>query len=824
MKITQLYLKNYRRLALSKIKEITITVQELIQLIIGSNGSGKSSLLAELLPLPAVPSKYDKGGIKKLWLEHNGSSYILTSEIGSKTAKHSFEKDGILLNDQGTGAIQKELVEREFGLTPDIHGILTGAIRITDLAPIKRREWFSKLSTTDMSYPLKVFKILQSAHRDTVGASKHTEQRLSSETDKLISMKVDDNFQEEVRRLKTEVAQLARHTNDYDITSNQLMTQINQEMQALDQLINDYANKPIKRTNHPSFTSYDELVNYKQKTIEQQIKTDTELKSTINQLNDTNQLVEALMIDRAIDKNGLENKLMVLEEQYGLRALLPEYVRFADELAVIDLDLKAVISPLQHWVSQTDDNLQPEWGKTEQQAKLDRVAALTEHQAKLDAFIKRCHDRIDHFDLSPNTECPKCQHKFKPDFIGLDINTVTAKLEKANLVLKANKQELEVLETNLAKWRRWDEAHQYFCSIMERFPRLQPLWDHISIREVVGRQPSIILDELVQWVDMVTKELSYQQLAKEIADTKALITRLANTKEGQSAEHFCEKANALNQQIELLTADLRVLKTQCADLEEFIRQIDELNRRATQVDQYVTRIVTLYGRWMSVSRNDLIEQQLDRTSRQLVELQDRLNNYNVLSALVNDLTATHEELHTKLAAYKLLCDTLSPVTGLIAEQMSGFVNGIINQMNGILAQLWDYDIEIQSCGIESGGLDYRFPIRINGESSPASDISEGSTGIKDVINFTFQLIVMAYLELTDYPLFMDELGGSFDEVHRDRLIMYIKTLVETNQVSQIFMVNHYSSVLTTFNNVDILVLNDNNVTVPERYNEHVLMG
>ena len=68
------------------------------------------------------------------------------------------------------------------------------------------------------------------------------------------------------------------------------------------------------------------------------------------------------------------------------------------------------------------------------------------------------------------------------------------------------------------------------------------------------------------------------------------------------------------------------------------------------------------------------------------------------------------------------------------------------------------------------------------------------------------------------------LGGSFDEIHRDRLIMYIKTLVETNQVSQIFMVNHYSSVLTTFNNVDVLVLNDNNVTVPERYNEHVIMG
>ena len=106
-----------------------------------------------------------------------------------------------------------------------------------------------------------------------------------------------------------------------------------------------------------------------------------------------------------------------------------------------------------------------------------------------------------------------------------------------------------------------------------------------------------------------------------------LIERLSKSKDGHSADHFCAKANALNEQIESLTSNLRKLKIRCFELEEFIRQVDELNRRSKQVDQYVTRIAKLYCDWVTVSRNDVIEQQLDRTSRRLVELQDQLNNY-----------------------------------------------------------------------------------------------------------------------------------------------------------------------------------------------------
>jgi DNA repair exonuclease SbcCD ATPase subunit len=57
MKILKLILRGYTRLQLKQITEFVYTPTDSIQIIIGTNGSGKSSILEELSPLPA-DSKY----------------------------------------------------------------------------------------------------------------------------------------------------------------------------------------------------------------------------------------------------------------------------------------------------------------------------------------------------------------------------------------------------------------------------------------------------------------------------------------------------------------------------------------------------------------------------------------------------------------------------------------------------------------------------------------------------------------------------------------------------------------------------------------------
>jgi ABC-type cobalamin/Fe3+-siderophores transport system ATPase subunit len=64
MKIVSIELKGYKFLALSNINFIQLRPENKLQLILGTNGSGKSSLLKECSPLPANPSEFTKDGYK----------------------------------------------------------------------------------------------------------------------------------------------------------------------------------------------------------------------------------------------------------------------------------------------------------------------------------------------------------------------------------------------------------------------------------------------------------------------------------------------------------------------------------------------------------------------------------------------------------------------------------------------------------------------------------------------------------------------------------------------------------------------------------------
>ena len=79
MRIIELVLFNYKRFSLNNIKEFTYRPQMKAQLILGTNGSGKSSLLSELSPLPSRSKDFFDDGYKLIKIEHRGNLYILKS-------------------------------------------------------------------------------------------------------------------------------------------------------------------------------------------------------------------------------------------------------------------------------------------------------------------------------------------------------------------------------------------------------------------------------------------------------------------------------------------------------------------------------------------------------------------------------------------------------------------------------------------------------------------------------------------------------------------------------------------------------------------------
>ena len=73
MKITYLKLHGFKRFGLTGIRDIEIQPNNPILVVTGVNGAGKTSLLREMSPLPAVRTNYDKDGYKEIRISHEGN-------------------------------------------------------------------------------------------------------------------------------------------------------------------------------------------------------------------------------------------------------------------------------------------------------------------------------------------------------------------------------------------------------------------------------------------------------------------------------------------------------------------------------------------------------------------------------------------------------------------------------------------------------------------------------------------------------------------------------------------------------------------------------
>ena len=178
MKILKLTLKGCYRLELSGIRKITITPDTNVLMILGTNGSGKSSLMDLLSPLPADKNDFDKDGYKEIELLHNDVKYTLRSDF--KEGKHSFYNHLTQeeLNIGGTITQQTQLVKDYFNYTDKIHRLLTGKDKFTDMSPLKRKEWFTLLCDTDYTYAISVYNKVKEKKRDIEGALKKLKQYL----------------------------------------------------------------------------------------------------------------------------------------------------------------------------------------------------------------------------------------------------------------------------------------------------------------------------------------------------------------------------------------------------------------------------------------------------------------------------------------------------------------------------------------------------------------------------------------------------------------------------------------------------------------------
>ena len=819
MKIERLELFGYKRLMLGNIRHLTYTPTAPYQLILGTNGSGKSSVLMELSPLPAHSSNYTKEGYKDVTIRHKGSEYHLISMFKSGS-KHNFIKDGVELNPGGTGAVQKELVKQEFGVTQELHAVLTGEVRFTDMPPELRRRWVTQLSSCDYSYALGVFNRMKTATRDHLGALKHLKQRLTQETNSLKALSGLEGLEQKAITLREELnALLSARTPGLPA-----YPQISQRVDVMLDRIDKLSRSAMELIQvQPAGANYDNVdsVNADVHRRESEIaSTKTLLDRFTSEYSDLESIVTSVAGTGEITPESIETRILEIESEIDvLRPELKVFLKLEDAES-LRRDTEKILPQVIELFGHIPDNEDRRFSRERVYDAEAMIAAANDVITKATAKVAQIEARIQMINSSKDTTRPECKYVWREGFSPKELKQLEDWSDDHNRVAERAREEVRRLELYMEEANHYSGLYNQFRGFVQGFPRMQPLWDYILENECLTNKPQSHVGMFFTW----QREVELSQRIEELDRKHTHLVELAAKQRQLGGTHFTHRLEKLTEEIEATTGSLHRLRNEAKDVRQYRDRVLRVSDTVNTLDASVRELHQFYATAVASLRNQHIDAVAGTHQNELGLIQRQLTEKQALEGIVNDLTISHDDVELNHQAMYLLTQALSPTEGLIAEQLSGFIGCLTAQLNSILASVWTYDLEILPCGLDSGELDYKFPLQADGGDNEIPDISKGSTAQREIINFAFQLTVMLYLNLTENPLYLDELGSGFDEQHRVNVMNFVKQLMDVNQHSQVFMISHYASNHGALTNAEVLVLDSANIAVPGEYNKHVTMS
>lgn len=825
----KLELFKYKRMMLNSIEHFKMDLTAPVQIILGTNGSGKSSLLQELSPLPASSNDFFKDGFKLIEISHNSKHYTLKSDF-ENGQHHSFICDGVELNPGGTVTVQRDLVKIHFSITSDIRELLISQSGFHKMSTSERRYWFTKLCDTNYDYAISVYNKIKERARDTSGALKLAKKRLGLETANLITEQEQKDIQNRCNDLLSFLDHLMQFrsnqnfNDDFDLKNqsrknNELMTEIAQAIYKL--------KKSLLGTG--SIVKQEEIV---KAIVEHQTRyqlAKEKIDSLMQSFNALEEKVKIIKAQAGTDIESLQANLQILLDKQQLlknQLVFDSYYDSPNTLLTTVNNLEDIIFNIFNQIDSNENNYysraQYEKDNAQFAKTQESITTNTNTLNKITAFITtqeeiRSHDK---------TECPNCNHKWNAGFDQINY-------DKAFIAKESIQSTLDELYTVSAEIKeRMDKTLVYFNllkdyrHLVQGYPQLSKMWQAIEADNNISLSPKTVTNKVQLFKKDLFTSVEITTLNEKIIELKTHIeiaekvkqqdTTLTLKQRDELSEQITEQNNILTstrQKITLLNKQndlLNQINDLCIKLEKLIA-VNESN--CVKLVEY-ERVAAI---------NDIIKSVQISLSKE----QNILSDVKLQRALIEDLSNQITILEKQELAAKMLCSELSPIDGLIAEGMTGFIRSFVFQMNKIIKKVWLYPLEVLPCGVtdgESVELDYKFPMVIqNNHKDPTEDVSKGSSAMTEIIDLAFKIVAMKYLGLQGTPLMLDELGRAMDTEHKIKIIELIKQINDQHIFSQIFMISHDILHYGALSNTEICVLCDANILLPKGcvFNQHI---
>lgn len=810
MKIIKLTLCHYKRFPLIGKSTIVFDFKNKLSLILGTNGSGKSSLMKELSPLPSVKEDFYSDGYKEIIIEHKSNIYTLMSDF-RQGQSYSFKFNDEELNISKNITTQKVLVENHFNLNQDLFDILIGVNTFTSMTVAQRKKIFNQISNSNINEILSMYEYLQQSYRDNELIIKTNSSLLYNEKSKLINDEDKIRIEEELKQIDNSIdflLQFRQNLSLYKENNTNVEEIIRNFTTVRDKLLKYYRNNYYILTSHPAQSRevIDEWYNTNLNSYNAQIKEKQEL------LEKLDSSLRAIEIKKKENRDVLEKKISELKPKINQLYHSINYISLQDYNSFYNAytifynnysNLKDSISNIE-----PNEYSKPLYIETKEDL-IKYKEKLSTLQSRLSIIDKKIQHNREH-KIEKNLTCPHCNNKFNYTFTLEDEDKLLIELKELQKNIEILENIIKERENLLKKIETYYENLKVYLQIRQGIREVfVNAIDEIDKNIQKNPQYSLaIIDKLLCQCSDAKIYFDYKRELSELENTLSLIEKHNNTDETLTKNYYNNSIDEYNHLIKLkLNLHKKyehklLIKTM---LDEYGNLCNELNK--------VTQ--TLNTTLLSYTIEQLIET-IDKEVRNLklqhIELSTRLKNNNDIINIIKNYETVIQKYQTNNYVLKVMIDNLSPKTGLIAKTIGVFINNFIHHINDFISQIWSYPFTIVPYEIESEEkFDYRFRV-ISNDKHTSTDISKTSSGMREIIDLSFKLSLMQLLDMNDYPLYLDEFGTRLDIHHRSNIYNRVFSFILDNFYSQIFMITHTDTGFANIKNTTVYSLDTDNIT------------
>lgn len=843
MRIRRIELFRYRPFVFNEVELFEMDMENDVQNIIGTNGSGKTSLLNELNPRPAARKSYGENGYKKIYIRHNNSDYLLVSDFSNPSAAHSFLKDGEELNSSGTTGVQEELIVTHLGYTTQVRNLCYGKALLSKMPTGNRKTYLMTIHPCQMKLVLEKFKKVSSIVRDCHSNLVMLHERKTMLETQLLDANTRVTLEAESKQLSEELSHVVSYLH-----------KLNAQQSIVDQALRDCEKPGVPVSVHTLRSRRIFYKNYTAITRDISVETlkhneTTEISVLINKLQNLQGRIVGL--NREIDK--YEDHIRQNDAKGALESIESNIANLM--LAITELEaVKSDAIPFEQYlleripqqINQLIDLVSFFIGYNKPIPSSVEVRALREKLQRLSLkrqnanyrlrsateqrgqYEKQLHEKIIQDIPEGCGGCVLYRRYFASitevqqhyDQTHRDVERTELLTKRLDLVIAGRSETLALYEMALPQLQKISDylnEHRYL---------FEPLKD-LDLLAIIRKNPTLLIIRLQQHL---TASQNHYMLRNKRAELERLLLEQEQLKSPSEFSHgflikmVAEKQHevaCLHQEYAQYERDIGRKRTSISILDAYAQELRDLDQGLKTTQQSLAYEGLVHEKTVLQLYTDMLLSMRSKLVARLAEVDKTLRDQDLIQARYTDEVLVNiEKIKHREAEYKLLEKALSPTTGIPNGYMVQFLNDTLKNANLFLSEVFSYPFEFVFFA-EDQPLDYNFKMRVR--DVPIPDISEGSDAQEEMANFAFNLAITLQHTNANYPLMLDECGRTFDSYHKQKLVEFLKTITEDRLVPQLFLINHHATISAGLLNSDTVVLNSDNIVVPEHYNEHVHM-